>query len=231
MLPIVKPKIRMPSQVAAALSMWITTSAAAPCTTSSPIVSQRLSIRSARNQPTTSRATMLPIAVTLSVTVAAESEPSRCSRKAVWCRMKPVCASSTTTKVISTAQKGTVRSAWAMLQRRVCTSALSESLRCCPAAASRPSCGRPISRGSQTSTQATIGSPTIRISAPMIGVASCSPPESISSPLSGESTAPPSETPVEAIAMARARRITNQRASVALTATPAASPEPTASAM
>ena len=65
----------------------------------------------------------------------------------------------------------------------------------------------------------------------MAGVAASRPKRSIRTPLTGERTTPPSETPVEETAMAQARRWTNQRARVALTATPALMPEPIAMTM
>ena len=172
---------------------------------------------------------MLPSPVMLSVAVAAVSEPSRSRRKSTWCRMKPVWASSTITKLSMIAQNAVVRVAWRSVQTRVCTLAESDSLPIRGGRKLSPSCGRPIWRGSQTSTQAMIGRPTSRISAPIAGVATSRPQRSIRKPLMGESATPPSETPVEAVAIAQARRCRNQRAMIALTATPDDIPLPAAS--
>ena len=76
-----------------------------------------------------------------------------------------------------------------------------------------------------------IGTPTARIRIPITGVAMPRPCSSIRKVLSGDKTAPPSETPVDEMAIAQARRCTNHRARVALTATPALMPEPIASRM
>ena len=77
----------------------------------------------------------------------------------------------------------------------------------------------------------TIGSPISRIKPAIAGVATSRPNCSIRTPLTGERTTPPNETPVEEMAIAQARRWTNQRARVALTATPALMPEPSAITM
>ena len=71
-----------------------------------------------------------------------------------------------------------------------------------------------------------MATPTTRI--PITTAASVSPPLSMSAVPSGANTTPPSDTPVNAMLIARARRWTNQRASMALTPMAAASPNPTA---
>ena len=62
----------------------------------------------------------------------------------------------------------------------------------------------------------------------MTTVATRSPPLSMSAVPSGASTTPPSDTPLNAMLIARARLWTNQRASMALTPIDAVSPNPTA---